>query len=62
VLNLRRDVVPDTVENFRVLCNGAFGATKRYKGSAFHRVSRLRRNLIQASKFVLFFSLPFVRS
>jgi cyclophilin family peptidyl-prolyl cis-trans isomerase len=38
VMSLRRDVVPDTAENFRMLCAGELGTTKRYKGTPFHRV------------------------
>jgi len=35
---LRADVVPDTANNFRILCEGKLGSTKRYKDSRFHRI------------------------
>ena len=37
-MTLRADVVPETANNFLKLAKGTLGATKRYKGSRFHRV------------------------
>ena len=36
IIELRKDIVPNTAENFRSLCVGDRGIT--YKGSKFHRV------------------------
>lgn len=38
LMELRADIVPETAENFRMLCCGELGASMCYKGSPFHRV------------------------
>jgi peptidylprolyl isomerase len=38
VLELFRDVVPKTAENFRALCTGEEGEDMCYAGSPFHRI------------------------
>lgn len=46
IIELRKDIVPKTAENFRCLCTGekgigSNGTPLHYKGSKFHKVQRL---------------------
>lgn len=46
IIELRKDIVPKTAENFRALCTGerGFGTKNRplhYKGTRFHKVQRM---------------------
>lgn len=46
IIELRKDVVPKTAENFRCLCTGekgigTFGQPLHYKGIKFHKVQRI---------------------
>lgn len=46
VIELRKDVVPKSAENFRSLCTGEHGIGKlekplHYKGTRFHKVTRV---------------------
>lgn len=40
VIELASDVVPKTVENFKLLCTGSTATGKSYKGSKFHLVNK----------------------
>lgn len=55
IIELRKDVVPRTAENFRCLCTGergigSSGKPLHYKGSKFHKVQRLF--MVQAGDIV----------
>jgi len=46
IIELRKDVVPKTAENFRALCTGecgigTMGKPLHYKGTRFHKVKRV---------------------
>lgn len=46
IIELRKDVVPKTAENFRCLCTGekgvgTLGQPLHFKGAKFHKVQRL---------------------
>lgn len=46
IIELRKDIVPKTAENFRALCTGecgigAMGKPLHYKGINFHKVTRM---------------------
>lgn len=46
IIELRKDVVPQTAENFRMLCRGEKTSTRsskklHFKGTRFHKVQRI---------------------
>lgn len=46
IIELRKDVVPKTAENFRALCTGecgigTLGKPLHYKGTKFHKIKRV---------------------
>lgn len=46
IIELRKDVVPKTAENFRCLCTGEkeigiYGKPLHFKGTRFHKVQRI---------------------
>lgn len=55
IIELRKDIVPKTAENFRCLCTGekgvgTFGKPLHYKGTKFHKVQRIY--MVQGGDFV----------
>lgn len=55
IIELRKDVVPRTAENFRCLCTGekgvgALGKPLHYKGSTFHKIQKFY--MVQGGDFI----------